>query len=484
MSMTSFLQRFASKKPNKSSLSIVIFSDGIYLSKITEESVIEPAIVLKLEDKNWQTQLGIALDNEGCNNLKASVTLGSHLYHSYQIEKPAIPKNEWPVALPFLLKDLITGRIADIISDGVELPYSTKIQAYVITKKLLADIQSELTARNIELLQILPEDQVWAISSQVTPFILLHRNSNSEFKIGAFVDGVSVFHRTIRGVVPPITGNFSSSLLQDDLALELQRSMDYLSSQLKQIQINKLMLCCDDEDSKELQKELQDRLNINVEPLQLRNGGYQSGGALAVEAYEHGLQGINLYPEHLQPKKEWFDLNLIVFSWVLISFIMMIIYGVYSYQNNTLSGEISKLNHESNTLLTEKKSLDQKLIAHKPSAAKIAAISRLKENVKTKQDSLNVINSFDDEKLEGYSGVMSSLANLNSNEISLNSIQIDDNKLNVQGYARNPEVVPSWVGLFKDELSLVGRTFEHLSIGRDDKDNVIFSLRSIPGNKK
>ncbi|MBD1574514.1 msha biogenesis protein mshi [Vibrio sp. S17_S38] len=162
----------------------------------------------------------------------------------------------------------------------------------------------------------------------------------------------------------------------------------------------------------------------------------------------------------------------------------MIIYGVYSYQNNSLSNEVSKLNHESTTLLTEKKSLDQKLIAHKPSPAKIAAISRLKEDVKTKQDSLNVINSFDDEKLEGYSGVMSSLANLNRNDISLNSIQIDDNKLNVQGYARNPEVVPSWVGQFKDELSLVGRTFEHLSIGRDDKDNVIFSLRSKSGNQK
>ena len=484
MSMNSLIQRLTSKGPAKSALSIVILSDGIYLSKVDGESQIQAATFHELKESSWDFVLQAALDLEACNNVNATVTLGSHFYQSYQIEKPVIPKEEWPLALPFLLKDLITERAAEIVADGVEVPHSAKIQAYVVTKRLVEQIRDILDKNNIHLLHIFPEDQVWSHTrSDIPAYMLLHRSHNSEFKIGAFVEQRSVFQRTVRGIAPPVTAEYSNTIQLDGLALELQRSMDYLSSQLKQVQINKLFLCCDAEDENELKQALQERLNVSVEPLLQGAEAQKSGHVLAIESYQIGLQGVNLYPNHLQPKKEVFTLELVVSSWIIITAIMLSIYGFYSYKNNIASKQVAVEKKQVQLLSSQVTELQKKLDLHQPLPAKVAAVDRLKEDVKTKQDSLKVINSFDASLQVGYSGIMHGLSTIGRNDISLTHIQIDNDKMNVQGLAKSPAVVPNWVQNFKTEMNLVGRTFESLSIGRDENDVVMFSLRSRSGDK-
>ncbi|MGT0149794.1 hypothetical protein ACT691_10260 [Vibrio metschnikovii] len=53
----------------------------------------------------------------------------------------------------------------------------------------------------------------------------------------------------------------------DGLALELQRSIDYLSSQLKGVALHQLKVCCDDEDHTQLVAALNERLNVKASPL-------------------------------------------------------------------------------------------------------------------------------------------------------------------------------------------------------------------------
>ncbi|MBD1577234.1 hypothetical protein HC723_12420 [Vibrio sp. S11_S32] len=53
MSMNSLIQRLTAKKKEKPTLSIVILSDGIYVSKVSEEFGIEPAVFFELENNNW-----------------------------------------------------------------------------------------------------------------------------------------------------------------------------------------------------------------------------------------------------------------------------------------------------------------------------------------------------------------------------------------------------------------------------------------------
>lgn len=523
MSMNSFIRQFTSKGPIEPSLSIVILTDGIYLCKLDEQEPATQTTFHQLEGDNWEAVLNSALKDEACQGLNAIVTLGSQSYQSYHIEKPTIPREEWPAALPFLLKDMVSMRVTDIVADGVEITQSSKVQAYVLTNKLVMELKQVLDSHNVRLLTILPEDEVWShIRPDSSAYMLLHRSKNSEFKIGIFVEQGSVFQRTVRGLQQSVTGEFSSSLELDSLALELQRSMDYLSSQLKQVQVNRLFLCCDDEDAQKLQQELQERLNVTVEPLfietplsetepvnDVADEGVDSkavvglvsedqaienkpldlsqesvGGVLAISALKNVTKSeINLYPEHLKPKKELFCLGTVVASWLVIVVVMLAAYGFYSFENQQLDTQISKLKADVNQLTTKTTSLQKQLDDHHPSASKLAAVARLKEDVETKKESLKVISRFDSKQMAGYSGIMQGLSSIGRHDISLTRIQIDNGRMDVQGLAKSPEVVPNWVQHFKTQLNLIGRTFESLSIGRNENDVVVFSLRSSRGDK-
>jgi MSHA biogenesis protein MshI len=50
--------------------------------------------------------------------------------------------------------------------------------------------------------------------------------------------------------------------------------------------------------------------------------------------------------------------------------------------------------------------------------------------------------------------------------------------------ARDANVIPTWIAQFKDEVSLTGRSFEQLTIGRDEQDIVTFELKSKRGVEK
>jgi MSHA biogenesis protein MshI len=118
------------------------------------------------------------------------------------------------------------------------------------------------------------------------------------------------------------------------------------------------------------------------------------------------------------------------------------------------------------------------LAGHKPSAAKLAAIKRLKDDINAKKASLKMIDNFDEGMQVGYSGLMSSLTQIGKGNISLTKIYISGNDVNFTGFARTPDVVPSWIQSFESELHLVGRTFAQLDIKTDEKGVVSFTLNT------
>jgi MSHA biogenesis protein MshI len=129
-------------------------------------------------------------------------------------------------------------------------------------------------------------------------------------------------------------------------------------------------------------------------------------------------------------------------------------------------------------------SLTQRVAQHKPTPAKVAAVARLKLEIEAKRNSLQAVGELDDSQQLGYSGVMRSLAQLGRNDISLNSITINETQLDLHGLAREAKAIPNWVNQFKTELNLVGRTFEKLKIGRNEQNIITFELKTTEQESK
>ncbi|MDE1309435.1 MSHA biogenesis protein MshI [Vibrio aestuarianus subsp. cardii] len=479
MNVQSLIEKIKPSKAATKQLFAVVQPEAIYFSSL--EGVTLPREV-PLEGATWQSVLLDSVKALNAKGLVVHLVLHSNLYQTYQIEKPNLPKEEWSVALPFLLKDLINEKVTEIVADAFSLPIGNKIQAYVVAKRLVLEVSALLQANGLLLGKVIPESEVWARSAgELGNFLLLHRNKNSSFKFDAFIDRKCSFQRTIRGVVPPITGVASSALQLDGLALELQRSIDYLSSQLKGASLHQLKVQCDEEDQQELVDALNERLSVKVSLLDERHP--DSVDLLLEKITSINDEMLNLYPEHLKPKKDYFSLSAVVAVWGGVTLLMLLMYGGYQWQNQRQLQQLQMVQSEAQTLKVQFDQMKQKADRHKPSAEKIAAIERLKLEIKAKQDSLNAVHQFDESQQVGYSGVMRSLAKLSRSDISLTSIEIDSDKLDLHGLAREAKVIPNWLSQFKSELNLVGRSFEKLKIGRNEQDIITFELKTTEGDK-
>ncbi len=468
--MYSLLERL--RKPSFSSekVSIALLEDAIYCSFDGNVKA------YPIKNGGWGKALHEVLSDGQYTNSKMVIVLGAHHYQTYQIERPELPEDEWPSALPFLLKNLIAERVTDIVADGIALSNNNKIQAYVMSKKFLNHVLEALDKFDVVLERILPEDEVWGQTHQQTEdFLLLHQNANSSFKINAYDARKICFNRTIRGVSGTLTGLQASSLQIDSLALEMQRSIDYLSAQVNKAQFHKLFICCDDEIDEELTLALEERLSVKVETLM--GGDTRCGDVLSRYALLSEYR-VNLYPVHLKPKKEFLTLSTVVASWVLLTLAMLGYYGFNEYQIRNDKSQISKLFEQSELLKAQLTELQAMLAAHKPSPEKLDRVVRIRKDIQLKEASLNSIGQFDNKNHDGYSGIMMALSQLGNNDISLSRITISQNTLNVSGLARTPSAIPRWVKRFKSELDLKGRNFDQLNIGRNEDDIVTFDLQA------
>ncbi|MGD1335587.1 PilN domain-containing protein [Vibrio harveyi] len=461
---------------------LVIQPDAVYLSSPTKSS--RPS-KFEISESNWERACEQALSVAASSYDSLTVVLAHNYYQMYQIDKPAMPRNEWPSALPFLLKELISERAIDIIADAVELPNSNKVQAYVLSRKILDKIVLLASRVQLSLEAIIPEDDIWGdTSGELGNFLLLQRSARGHFRISAFVDHTIAFHRSIRSVTPPLTGVPSSDLQMDSLSLELQRSIDYLSSQLRHVQLHQLKVCCDDEDEQELVESLNYRLSTKVSPL-LTEEHELSGHVLADTALATSSERrVNLYPDFLKPKKNLLTLKNVAISWGVAAALIFVSYGYVTWQSQGVEDEIAIVKSKGDIMKSELQHQQAKLRKRQPDTNKIAAKARLEREVKAKRDSLKAVGKYDDSQRTGYSGVMQALAKLGSNNISLSAIRIDASTLDLQGLARSPSAVPNWVSQFKNEISLVGRTFDDVKIGRNEDNIVTFELKTRGDKEK
>ncbi|MBM7038038.1 hypothetical protein [Vibrio ulleungensis] len=430
---------------------------------------------------DWGQALHNVLESIEVKGLSCIVVLGSEFYQAYQIDTPKIPKEEWPVALPFLLKDVIAERISDVVVDAVELPTKGKSQAYVYKKTQLELLKSACESQGLDLAQVIPENEVWAkVATQQDNFLLLHRAQKENFSVAAINDGHTVFQRGIRGVVAPLTSSPAGGLQFDSLALEVQRSVDYLSASFKQVHFNHLFVVCDEEDTPQLLEELNSRLSVNVATLPQE---WESVGAVLTKTALLNQFAVNLYPEHLHPQKEVFTLATTLICLGVLSAAIAATTAYYSYQNTQIQKQWVSVKNQVSELTSEQARLQQKLSQHVATKSKLDAAERIEKDIEAKRVSLSAVGRFDETQRTGFSGVMSALANIDRDDIALGSIYISADKLSFEGLAKDPTSVPSWLKEFKQEVNLVGRSFESLNIGRNEEGVVTFKVDSKAGSK-
>ena len=203
-------------------------------------------------DKEWEEQFAAIVSKYKLHKSQVSVVLSREFYQTFDIEKPKIDDHELIASLPFLIKDLVTESIFDLVVDYYDRPLvprkGEQITAVCITKQKVIQIRDMILNYAMVLKEITIEEQalIQLLGNSEEVNLLLSQQGN-ELVLTVVKDGQLFFSHRLRGFneLLPLPLSEVEDALIDGLSLELQRVLDYINSQLKLTSIAHLYLAFD-----------------------------------------------------------------------------------------------------------------------------------------------------------------------------------------------------------------------------------------------
>jgi MSHA biogenesis protein MshI len=188
------------------------------------------------------------------HNLQAStchVVLSNQLYQLLQIDKPNVPDNEIASSLPFIAKEFINEAIDTVVFDYFSVPNQNKINLVYCPKSVVELIVTATQQAKLELVSIGIEELATANlfnshadDDQKTTQMLISQQDHQEVNLTIIYDNQLYFSRRLRGFsrLRDLQENQLDSPLLDNFSLEIQRSADFVVSQLKLPEVKKINL--------------------------------------------------------------------------------------------------------------------------------------------------------------------------------------------------------------------------------------------------
>ncbi len=235
------ISQFTRKASGKQQQVAVYLTQGsVNVVVLTAQQVTECRTAV-YQGEHWQAALGSMLADLTAGS-RLHLILAPEFYQLVQLDKPALSDTELLQALPWQVKDLVTVPPEDMIADYIDLPgYSAqqaKINVVVARQSWLQQLVHCVSQAGMQLASIQPAEWLahQLLVSARQPCMLIIHQPDQEMLLQIVQDGLLYFSRRTRGFSKLHLANPDD--LQGDilerLLLELQRSMDYFESQLKQ----------------------------------------------------------------------------------------------------------------------------------------------------------------------------------------------------------------------------------------------------------
>ncbi|MBU2882710.1 hypothetical protein KO525_07790 [Psychrosphaera sp. B3R10] len=183
-----------------------------------------------------------------------SIVLPSHRSQSTQIEITELPEQDIQEALPWKLKDLISIPPLDMVCDYIDMPLqpfgqTPKAQIIATSRSYLQKILEPFHDAGANVLEIFTEQ--FAVAklqrSENTAQLVFLQHAKSDAIILILKNQQICFARKIRGA--EALNTMTPEQIQmggtDNVAVEIQRSIDYYEGQLKQPPIKNVFIAID-----------------------------------------------------------------------------------------------------------------------------------------------------------------------------------------------------------------------------------------------
>ncbi|MBV7297986.1 MSHA biogenesis protein MshI [Enterovibrio paralichthyis] len=475
MAVSTFLARFTPVR-QRDVVSFVVSANQVVLAYRDEQGHAQIDTLSVTQSDPWTTALQL-LKRHGITKTDVQLVLGHGLYQSLLIDEPGLSDEDKRAALPFKLKDFIADTPSDVVADGFSLPIANRFQAFVCHKLPLIQFSQALEKSQCRLTLVSLEDVVLRHWTQLDKTeMVLSRDCHGLIQLAVFHQGKLCFQRQIRGLM--LDSMQMLPLVVDDLALEIQRSLDYLRSQLKAAQLSALVVSVEGIDDTELAFQLSSRLSVTVRPQQMFSQGNHYEHIAKTALGRDISPDINLFHDDLAPKAPLLTFDKMLLVWGLTALLLVLV-AAYQQWQHTQSEQLLKIaNNELQAAQRLSDELNAQLKLHLPSPSLANDIRDAEAALVSKRQALNAVRQHDASLQKGYADTFRALAALSRPDVSVSEIAVSQQAMDIKGLASTPSSVPAWLQTFSTHPPLAKRTFEEMALTRDEKNRLQFSLVS------
>lgn len=448
---------------------------------------------------NWQESLQAALRSvpAGCT---LHLVLSAERYQLVQLDKPALAEPELLQALPWQIKDLVTIAPEDMVLDYIDLPVSNtqqaKINVVVCSYAWLKQLTTVVDTAGFTVSSIQPEEwllsQMLPVSAQAS--MLVVHQPEQEMLIQIIRDGQLYFSRRTRGF-SHLHLNSEAELREgtlDRLLLELQRSMDYFESQLKQAPVRDIIVLMS---QVELICELFAQSGFSrVKPLnpvgsltaisqdEMLHNWPALAAASASSESQPIKQRVNLYQSRLQPVREKLSLKKLVVSSAVLLTLVACGWAMLLQQQQQASAALAEVESKLQAQLQQTDLYQQALAQRKPDEALVKQHQQAEYAVVQKQQLLSYLAEQQQQAGQFYSPVLDHLQKVDRAELWLTQFTLRQGSSNFSGVTLQPASITLWLEGLQQLAYFKGQRFSQVSMEQiPDNTAVSFVLMAQKG---
>lgn len=428
-------------------------------------------------------------------NLKGQpvqLVLSPALTEHVTIDRPDLPAEEIRSALRWSLKDLVKISGSDLLADyyqpAVQVSGTKKINVLAASRRRVGPLVELLDEWGLEPQGIISQDLAltqWLEADERS--LLLYENTGEKPQLEIIAEQQLVVSRRL-GRTPAIKSIAADN--NDDaeaLALEVQRSQDYYSGQLRQAPLAELQLAAEHDNLTGLGEVLAAQLGLQARILpypewvsDLRAGDYSDLLALSGLSWLTGNPAyrLNLFDESVLPEQPVLSLGRVALVLALVIVVLLGWRGLVSWETRQLVSEREQLQSEQQSVQEEVRELSRQVAAQQVDTELENEIARLERHIQQRRELLRELRRRGQVEEFDYAALFRDLVAVHIEGIWLTRIQQRENQLTLRGKTLSASALPRWLENFEQGQVLGDRQFAVVELERDSRSVLNFALHS------
>ncbi|WOT04803.1 MSHA biogenesis protein MshI [Shewanella youngdeokensis] len=262
--------QFWRKSTLKTELGLYICAEKILVYQAATEHCAEQFSSYSFDKMDWTSAFEQIVKALG--TAKVHIVLSADFYQLILVDKPNVEPEDISAALLWSVKDLVSQPVSDIHLDFFESSKQTtnKLNVVVTEKKQLVSLFTAARDVGIDICGVTIEEMaITNLFSDNQARLILSHCVDGEMLLAVVKNGELFMQRRVRGFtqLQSVAAEELAFGLADNLSLEIQRSMDYFESQLREapvVSIDLLMVGARDK----LAELISENFNQEVTPYQ------------------------------------------------------------------------------------------------------------------------------------------------------------------------------------------------------------------------